>query len=273
MSQYYRTYYSTGEFAKLCHTTKETLFHYDELGLLKPDIVKENGYRYYLSKQYFEYDFIKVLQEAKMTLKEIQLFMKERNNQDFIDILTEKNQELENEKKKIERMQYRIQQAISLTQYGMNMKHMVPYLEECEEEHLLTIILPEHMNDKEMMSYISQHLDYCNRHHLTEELPLGSIIIKERFLKREYNENRYYVRLQKKIKNDNYWLKPKGTYATILHEGFYDTIDDSLNMLYDFIKQSGYQVCGDLYEYEIHSHFTSQDVEKYLIQLSIPIDK
>ena len=41
MSQYYQTYYTTGEFAKLCHTTKETLFHYDSIGLLKPKIVKE----------------------------------------------------------------------------------------------------------------------------------------------------------------------------------------------------------------------------------------
>lgn len=27
---------STGEFARLCHTTKETLYHYAELGLLRP---------------------------------------------------------------------------------------------------------------------------------------------------------------------------------------------------------------------------------------------
>lgn len=182
MSQYYQTYYTTGEFAKLCHTTKETLFHYDQLGLLKPDLVKENGYRYYLSKQYFEYDFIKVLQEAKMSLKEIQLFMKERNSQNFVNILSEKNQELENEKKKIQRMQYRIQQAIHMTEYGMKTKHMEPFFEECKEEHLLTISLPgRQMTDKEMMTYISEHLEYCHQNHLTEELPIGSIVYKNQY--------------------------------------------------------------------------------------------
>ena len=40
-------FFTTGQFAKLCSTTKETLFHYDSLGLLKPARVGENGYRYY----------------------------------------------------------------------------------------------------------------------------------------------------------------------------------------------------------------------------------
>ena len=40
-------YFSTGEFAKLCKVHKKTLFHYDEIGLFKPEKVMDNGYRYY----------------------------------------------------------------------------------------------------------------------------------------------------------------------------------------------------------------------------------
>ena len=80
-------------------------------------------------------------------------------------------------------------------------------------------------------------------------------------------------RIEKKRKDDNYWLKPKGLYGTILHEGFYDTIHESVCKLLDFIEKEGYQVIGDMYEYEIHNHFTSQDIYKYLIQISIPVEK
>ena len=45
-------FFTTGQFAKLCSTTKETLFHYDSLGLLKPARVGENGYRYYAASQF-----------------------------------------------------------------------------------------------------------------------------------------------------------------------------------------------------------------------------
>ena len=33
---------TTGEFAKICNVKKHTLFHYDDIGLLKPDYYDEN---------------------------------------------------------------------------------------------------------------------------------------------------------------------------------------------------------------------------------------
>ena len=38
---------TTGEFAKLCNVTKHTLYHYNDIGILKPDSCDENGYRMY----------------------------------------------------------------------------------------------------------------------------------------------------------------------------------------------------------------------------------
>lgn len=42
---------TTGEFAKICNVKKHTLFHYDDIGLLKPDYYDENGYRFYSYSQ------------------------------------------------------------------------------------------------------------------------------------------------------------------------------------------------------------------------------
>lgn len=119
------------------HISKDTLFHYDKIGLLKPQIIKDNEYRLYLFYQYFDYDLIKGLQGANMSLTEIRDFMKERNNNNYIQILKEKYNDLENERKRIKSMQYRIKKAISLNEYGMNTQHMVPFIEECEEEHFI----------------------------------------------------------------------------------------------------------------------------------------
>ena len=63
--------FTSGQFAKLCSTTKETLFHYDSLGLLKPARVRENGYRYYTASQFFDFDLIAVLRSAGCSLSEI----------------------------------------------------------------------------------------------------------------------------------------------------------------------------------------------------------
>ena len=43
--------FKTAEFAALCGVKKDTLLHYDHIGLLKPQRVGENGYRYYSARQ------------------------------------------------------------------------------------------------------------------------------------------------------------------------------------------------------------------------------
>ena len=69
------TLYTTGEFAKLCGVKKQTLFHYDEIGLLKPEFVQSNGYRRYSHNQYQTYLLISCLKEAGMSLQEIKDYL------------------------------------------------------------------------------------------------------------------------------------------------------------------------------------------------------
>ena len=56
---------SVGAFANLCNTTRDTLRHYYEIGLLVPKTDKSNGYHYYDSSQitafYFLLNFLSFL--------------------------------------------------------------------------------------------------------------------------------------------------------------------------------------------------------------------
>lgn len=67
--------YSTGEFAQLCGVKKQTLFHYDSIGLLKPAVTDENGFRHYSYSQYQDYLIIACLKEAGMALKDIKEYL------------------------------------------------------------------------------------------------------------------------------------------------------------------------------------------------------
>lgn len=71
MSEDVRKYFTTGEFAKLCHVKKQTLFHYDEIGLLSPEIKKANGYRYYSYHQFELFQVISLFKEVGIPLKRI----------------------------------------------------------------------------------------------------------------------------------------------------------------------------------------------------------
>lgn len=68
-------FYSTGQFAKLCGVKKQTLFHYDDIGLLSPIQIADNGYRQYSYRQYETFLLITCLKEAGMSLKQIKAFL------------------------------------------------------------------------------------------------------------------------------------------------------------------------------------------------------
>ena len=69
--------FKSQEFAKLCGTTKETLFHYDKLGLLKPDQVLKNGYRNYSYSKLSDFRFLSFLKDSGASLKQIEAVCKE----------------------------------------------------------------------------------------------------------------------------------------------------------------------------------------------------
>ena len=61
----------SGEFAELCGTTKNTLIHYDQMGLLKPARVAESGYRLYLASQRYRFLPVRALADSGMPLQEV----------------------------------------------------------------------------------------------------------------------------------------------------------------------------------------------------------
>lgn len=68
-------FYSIGEFARLSGTTRDSLIHYDNIGLLKPARVGENGYRYYVLMQVYQVKWIQYMQRLGLRLHDIQKTM------------------------------------------------------------------------------------------------------------------------------------------------------------------------------------------------------
>lgn len=63
--------YSTGEFAKMVGVTLRTIRYYDKIGLLKPAMILNNGYRRYCNKDLITLQKILSLKELGFSLEEI----------------------------------------------------------------------------------------------------------------------------------------------------------------------------------------------------------
>ena len=133
-------YFSTGEFAKLCNVNKKTLFHYDEIGLFKPEIVKENGYRYYSIYQLEIFDMIYTLRDLGVPLKEIKSFMDKRNPNSVVELF--EYNEIENEIKLLRRKQEIMSNKMKLIK-----QHNLEIIGYSYEEVLLDLVSVQEMND------------------------------------------------------------------------------------------------------------------------------
>lgn len=78
---------TTGQFASAAGTTKDTLFHYDRIGLFHPLYVAPNGYRYYSPRQFGVFSDIQSLKRMDMELTDIKEYMDHRSPESFILLL------------------------------------------------------------------------------------------------------------------------------------------------------------------------------------------
>lgn len=88
----------TAEFAKMCHTTKDTLIFY-----FKPAFVDSKKYRYYEVRQAVQFAFLSHLRDIGFSLEEIKEFIKRPNEEKFIKRLEERSEAFREEIEKAKR--------------------------------------------------------------------------------------------------------------------------------------------------------------------------
>lgn len=272
MLQRHDQYFTTNEFAKVCGVTKHTLFHYDDIGILKPEIVSESGYRYYSINQFFAFDIISVLKKAGTPLKDIKEYVEHQDTEQFLTMLKEKKKQLADEQIKIERMQKLLQNTIDMTSHVMRLVCGKPRIEECEEEYLIAATLSVQDGEKKRLHKISDLYRYCTNHNLIKGFPTGIIINKndiesvliEPFEKADY----FFCKIDYRCDSELLYIKPKGKYAVIYQKGSYESIFASYEKLKDYIAKNHLTITGNAYEFYI----TVGNPEKYITEIAIQVE-
>lgn len=266
-------YFSTGEFAKLCNVNKKTLFYYDEIGLFKPEIVKENGYRYYSVYQLEVFDIIHTLRDLGVPLKQIKSFIDERNPKSVVEFFEYKTGEIENEIKQLRRKQEIMSNKIKIIKEAEKIRDNIDNLsiEEQDEEYL---VLSKNI-DKSKFPYDSEvyanHLNYCYNQDLYIGYPLGFIkTIDDLYSENDYAYTYYYTKVNKND-GENIIKKPKGKYLVGYLNGSYIDIPGLYKKMLDYVKTHNLELIGHSYEEELINLIAVKDMNDYIIKVSMQI--
>ena len=266
--------FTTGEFAKLCGTTKDTLYHYDRTGLLKPQVIGDNGYRAYAPEQLFEYDMIRVLRLAGSPLKQIGWYKEHYDVPHFLSLIGEQKQALAEKKRELEKMEQMLDHVAEWTAWGMSAPNDQPEMQFQEQESLLVtrLKLGEGEAISSSVARIAEHFALLNRMGVVNRYPLGSIILKEQALAGSELESYYFTPAPDGFRGENVLEKPAGNYAVVFHRGGFDSFSQAYQALLAYIKKQGLLILGDAYVRDVVSYLASQKEEKFIVQISIQVE-
>ncbi|WDH95241.1 MerR family transcriptional regulator (plasmid) [Paenibacillus urinalis] len=264
-------YFTTSELAKTSGVTKHTLFHYDEIGLLKPEFTNANGYRYYSLRQCYLLDIIKVLKKTGSSLQQIKEYIQNQNTALLISLLKQKQCELGVEQLRMSRMRSFLDDAIKMIENSMGDIRDDTWIEECEAESFIATPLNQGSGDKEFAGKLSKHRDYCETHNINHDFPIWTILCEDRFKSGDYYPDYIANKLKSPIQCEKIIIKPKGRYALIHHKGSYETISETCSNLKKFIKSNGMLFCGDVYMVEMLHYLVEKDPENYIIRIAVEI--
>lgn len=82
-----KEYYTAGELARLFNIPKQTMLYYDKMGVLQPEFIAENGYRYYATPQYLTLEIILFLRKMDISVPDIRNFLQHKSREEILKVI------------------------------------------------------------------------------------------------------------------------------------------------------------------------------------------
>ncbi|MCG7337779.1 MerR family transcriptional regulator [Staphylococcus sp. ACRSN] len=262
------TIFTTGEFATLCNVKKQTLFHYDEVGILKPEYRNDKGYRYYSLKQLETFSVIEILKDLQLSLTEIKTFLDARSITETIKLLEFKEHEIDRQIKAMEQLKLSIQ----------NRRQNLKESNDADFENIEIVTLPksyylfsESIAGKSLKAGSHTLMRFIRDNQLDFGHPIGALLAKEHIMKDDYDGYQYfYIKIDYDIAKAHH-IRPGGQFVVAYHEGHDDTIYKTHQRIKQFLKADHYHMIGDSYEEYVVDEISTDGPDKYVTKVCIPV--
>lgn len=267
------TYFSSGEFARLCRTTKETLRHYHNIGLLVPARKAANGYHYYASFQFYDYYFISSFKGTSLSLKTLQEQLSGNDETAFHQMLCHQLDEIRREQQDLAKKEKLLARTLEKFEYLYESDAIgqIRLYDMEEEYYIATPVLGNANDDRVWLSSIRAHLSYCGSRHLEQEYQL-TYRWNHDDLQKDQDDSGWFIcsQISTPADDERLHVKPKGSYACILLRD-YDFSTSQYGVLKKKIAEMGLSICGDAYESDV-SLFSTAMKDSYLTEISVRVE-
>lgn len=260
-----------GEMARLCRTTKDTLYFYERKGYLKPCFIDTNGYRYYDSKNFYSMDMFLSLREAGSSVEEIGEYLRVPDPENYVAHMQQKKHDIREKIADLVNLEGRISESITLTQEGLYRKPGEIFVEQMPKQYLVYKYCANQNEPKIFLECFMSTLEAVKSHHVPYDFHLSAFISRERFASGDYDPDYFYAASPIEISGDDVLIRPESKFVSLVHSGSYDDLVQHYPRMLQYIKERGFRITGNTYEQTLIGWLNSTDVSQYRTKLSIQI--
>lgn len=266
--------YQIGEVSKIGGISQRTLRHYDELGLMRPDLVGDNGYRYYSLQTMLKIPVINYLKMMGLSLEEIASMMQHSSLGQARKFLSKHLAECDEQTRLLaEKREAIVEWSELVDEANMVLRAKpknvnVKYLPRQELLGLKTRFsgsFAESVVSLEFASYVQD----------VENAIAGPVILRfpsvdDAVAAASDGAECDVWLLQKPIRpidSKIAFVRPEGMYLSTYHVGPFEKLDEAYRRLTDFARENGYKVAGPALERFVSDYWTTYNSDLFVVEV------
>lgn len=275
-----KTLLSTGSFAKLCCVSKDTLFYYDKIGILKPVAVEKNGYRRYAPEQIIVIQLIQFMERFGWSLEDIKVYLQSRSHQQYLQALREIRRRQAEEQTRLEREAALIDSMLSYAE-TLPEKLPDPALVSYEESRTFFATAYRHNDSSKSMKMAASVSDYvriCNQLLGGVRYPIGRMISRQalqegRFMLVDSLCSPVSAQELERLRVPSRFIRtmPPGKHVRLWYRGDPTERNSAYPILFQYIRENNMRIAGDGCELWIANQFSAASVEESTAIIEIPV--
>ena len=265
--------YTSGQFARFCHTTKETLFHYDRLGLLRPRHTGANGYRYYDARQFLRFDMINLFRETGTPLRDIGRCLDSAADEEIVRLLEEKLAQLRREQQRLARREALVQDMLRVTHEARNTPPDTLLVRDMPAATLEMRPVTSHdLTDVDGMVHASAlFMEFYHSSERSPGMPVGILYEAEAFLDRDFRRGAFFAPAGEETPTEACRCLPAARCALYAHRGDWDSQLRCWRSLPDMLDAQGLRLAGPVLMLDMGSYVLAGAGEEYVMHCRMPV--
>ena len=286
-----REYLTTGEFAKLFGVKKQTMFHYDQMGIFCPEIVGDNGYRYYSYDQMEAFSIILMLREMGLSVADIRTQTDKHSPEDLVKLLKSKSLDIDAMIEHLKWSKEYIERKIKTTEEGIALRDGEGKLKLRE---ILTVDLPDETmvmtrykgpgDERTIDEAIGDHFRSLKGLGMSSCYPDGATIPRDSVKRTdegvEFRYDEFYTVLTeteaKVLSSEGHGegeavFDCGGKFLAVYDDEGYRNVGECLLLLLEYAETHGLELGDKFYEDVIWDDLSTEGHEDYLVRFCIQV--